>query len=106
MENVLTKVKSIISSSMDNRKTSVLISIYLTNAFDLIDHEILLMKMRKMGIGNKAIQLTRNYLANKQQFVKVGSSFSQPDEINKGITQGSFLGCSRYPALINSFENI
>lgn len=91
---------------MDNRKTSVLISLDLSKAFDSIDHEILLIKMRKMRIGNKAIQLTRSYLANRQQLVKVGSSLSQPDEINRGITQGSILGPKFFSIYIADIQHL
>ena len=70
----------------------VLISIDVSKAFDSIDHEILLGKMKNMGIGIKAIELTRNYLSHRHQFVKIGNSFSQTGQINKRITQGSILG--------------
>ena len=90
--DVIAKVISLISSTIDNRKSSVLISLDLSKAFDSIEHDVLIFKMQKLGIGQKAIQLTKSYLSSRYQCVKVGNSFSTSGLIKRGIPQGTILG--------------
>ena len=58
-------------------------------------------KLETSGVGENSLRLIQNYLSQRQQRVKVGSSFSEWLEIILGILQGSILG----PILFNVFIN-
>ena len=72
----------------------------LSKAYDCVNHD-LITKLETSGVGENSLRLIQNYLSQRQQRVKVGSSFSEWLEIILGIPQGSILG----PVLFNVFTN-
>ena len=66
--------------------------IYLRNAFDTVDHELLLEKL--CGYGMAAIELVwfKDYLSNRTQVVGHQSFFSDPRALRSDVPRGSMLG--------------
>ena len=58
--------------SMDKGKTLLEIFLDFSKAFDTLDHEILLYKLKYYGIKDKALFLFRNYLTNRRQYTELG----------------------------------
>ena len=69
-----------------------MILIDLQKAFDTIDHQILLNKMRYLGFSTSAIEWFRSYLKNRIFLVHVEDSYSNPGNLSCGVPQGSILG--------------
>ena len=67
-EYALTLFYEKISSAFDNKEISVCIFIDLSKAFDTVNHEILLDKLRYFGISRVAYNWFAIYLNNRQQF--------------------------------------
>ena len=73
----------------------------LSKAYYCLAHDLLLAKPSAYGFDESAITLIANYLSNRYQRVKIGSTFSSYLEILRDALQGSILG----PILFNLFIN-
>ena len=73
----------------------------LSKAYDCVNHDLIILKLEAYGAGENSLRLIQNYLSQRQQRVKLGSSFSEWLEIILGIPQESIIG----PILFNVFIN-
>ena len=67
-------------------------SVTCLKAFDVINHKILLHKLKSYGIRGLANDWVSSYLSNRTQFVEIDSQNSSQKQIMCGIPQGSILG--------------
>jgi hypothetical protein len=92
-ETALLKIQNDLLLSANEQKTSALILLDLSAAFDTIDHSILLSRLTSFyGISGSALDLIRSYLTDRTQSVLVNNCFSPPAPILTGVPQGSVLG--------------
>ena len=63
----------------------------IAKAFNCVNHDILFLKMRKIGFDKKVIDWFRSYL-NRSQRVKIGNELSDILPFPKGLAQGTVLG--------------
>ena len=81
-----------ILNGVGNGKHTSMILIDLQKAFDALDHKILLDKIKCISISDKTLKWFHSYLANRINFVSLGTVFSEAGTINCGVPQGSVLG--------------
>jgi len=87
-----------ILQGMDDSEITLLTLIDLSRCFDVVDHSMLLTKLRQLQISTGWIQ---SFLEGHTQRVRVGQTLSEPRDITIGTFQGSCLG----PLLYNIFSN-
>ena len=75
--------------------------IYLKKAFDTVDHDNLLAKLRKYGVESLELTWFMSYLTNRRQFCKINGVCSNTKEIRRGVPQGSCLGPLLFLIYIN-----
>ena len=63
----------------------------LSKAYDYVNRDLIIAKLEACGIGEKNLRHLQNYLSQRQQRVKVGSSLSEWFEIILGVPEGSIL---------------
>ena len=73
----------------------------LTKAFNVLNHKILLDKLKIYKCSDKALKLLKSYIENRYQFVQLGEKQSSQSILNDGVPQGSILG----PILFNIYVN-
>jgi hypothetical protein len=96
------KIIDYISKALNNNEIAVAVFIDLKKAFDVINHEILLMKLSKYGVRNNNLSWFASYLRNRKQFVMVNGSLSDFWSVfNISVAQGSILGPLLFLIFIN-----
>lgn len=105
-EDILAKVISTISNIVDNKRTAIVISLDLSKAFDMVDHEILLAKLEHYGIRNKSHDLIKDFLSNRVQYVMINDAISRLGLLIKGIPQGTQKGPLLFSIYVNDMKEL
>ena len=73
----------------------------LSKAFDTINHDLMLAKLKAYGFSTNALNLMHSYLKNRKQKVQINKKFSLERNDIVGVEQWSING----PLLFNLFIN-
>ena len=99
--SLLKMIKNSEYRQLDNDEKVEVIFVNLSKAFDMINHSLLLAKLKANGFSNQALSLLQSYICNRFQRSIINSSCSSWNEVTTGVPQGETLG----PLLFNKFLN-
>ena len=80
---------------MDNFNIPISILINLSKAFDTLDHNIMLSKLRHYGVTGIELDFFTSHLLGWFQYVEYSCVYSQKLPNSTGVPQGSVLGSLR-----------
>ena len=86
---------------------SVTASVYLdfARAFDSVNYDILLLKLRDMGISDMLVSWIKGYLSNRQMLTKYNGFTSDLKPLVCGVPQGSVIGPVLFLCYVNDIVN-
>ena len=96
-ETALIKLSNDILWNMEMQQLTQMCFLDLSAAFDTVDHEALLNVLEcKFGICDTALNFFDNYLRPRQCKVVINGHFSEPQDLDFSVPQGSLAGPPMY----------
>lgn len=106
-ETALLKVANDILLNMNSQRVTLLVLLDLSAAFDTVDHEILLQRLRrKFGVGGRVLDWLTSYLSGRSQRVLIDGASSERFNLRFGVPQGSCLGPLLFTAYVSELFEI
>ena len=91
-----------IANAFNNNKFVVAVFLDLSKAFDLVRHDILLDKLKRIGLDNISIDWFTSYLSNRQMYTSINGVLStKANNLTRSVAQGSILGPLLFLIFIN-----
>jgi hypothetical protein len=87
-------------------KKTVAVFLDLRRAFETVNREVLLEKLRRYGFSDQTIAWFKSFLSNRRQRVKFNGFFSDPIDVIHGVPQGSNLSNLLFILFINDLPLI
>ena len=87
--------------ALDKKKVAGALLTDLSKAFDCLHHDLLIAKLEAYGFGHSSLILIYNYLSGRKQRTKINNVYSEWNELETGVPQGSILGPLIFDIYIN-----
>ena len=84
-ETTLISSTDAILTGMDKQDLSAMVVLDMSKVFDSINHDILLLKLKDLGISKYALPWFTSYLTNRHQVVLINSTLSSSLRLNSGV---------------------
>ena len=95
------QIQSLIARAMDEDNYVLMASIDLSTAFDVVNIDLLIKRLRTVGLPDDIVGLIKLWLENRLFYVEINGLNSLFYEINSGTIQGSVLGPILYAIYVS-----
>ena len=105
-ELALNFLNNYVANSFENKNFTLRTFLDFSKAFDTVNHEILINKLRHYGIRGIPLKWFESYLSGRQQYVILNNIASDNQSITTGVPQGSILGLLLFLIYINDLASV
>ena len=98
----LIKICDDIRYGIDNQQLSIITLLDFSNAFNTVDHDILIAILRSLNLSPIAIEWFRSYICGRVQCIRANNTFSSFSDLRAGVPQGGILSPLLFSIFINS----
>ena len=103
-DTCLTFLTDHIRFQMDKGFYTGMVMIDLQKAFDTVDHDILLHKVKALGFHDLSVSWLKSYLKDRNKKTDISGTFSDPRVVPCGVPQGPILGPLLFLIYVNDME--
>lgn len=79
--DALSFINNLICDKIANNEPVIAAFLDLAEAFDTVNHEILINELDNYGVRGKMLDLIKSYLANRYQYVRINNKNSTKDQL-------------------------
>ena len=94
-----------IHKGLNDRQYTAAVFMDLSKAFDVLDHEILKLKLEHYGFRGIFLDFILNFVKERKYFVSVNGLKSNTKTVTNGVPQGSTLGPLLFLLYVNDMNN-
>ncbi len=106
-ETAMIRISNDIIQGLDQGKQTMLASLDLSAAFDTVDHQIFLHRLKTaFGVNNVVLSWFHSYLQDRQYNVCIKETLSSLKLLTCGVPQGSVLGARMYTMYVRPLADI
>ena len=78
----------------------------LSEAFDTVDHKILISKLKNIGVRGNNLKWLESYLNNRKQFIAYNNKYTSFETITCSVPQGSIIGPLLFLIYVNDLNQV
>ena len=100
------EIQTTISQRCDDNEYVTVTSLDLTAAFDVIDHRLLIRRLRNIGLPSLLVNIIEDWLSERMFYCAIRSDTSDFRKLTHGTVQGSILGPILFAIFVSPMEDL